>query len=111
MINGADVQEVLHGYPELNQYVNSLYYCQYDKFFESLSKHFPLFYLVPIFTPPYVVWVEEQLKKDRYLSLHTHYYVREMRVKAYSQLLESYRSLSLGHMAKSFGVTESFMDR
>ena len=34
-----------------------------------------------------------------------------MRVKAYSQLLESYRSLSLSHMARSFGVTESFMDR
>ncbi len=30
--------EVLHGFPELLQYVNSLYYCQYDKFFESLGK-------------------------------------------------------------------------
>lgn len=60
---------------------------------------------------PLVVWVEEQFKRDRYLSQHTRYYIREMRVKAYSQLLESYRSLSLAHMAKSFGVTEAFIDR
>lgn len=30
--------EVLHGFPELMKYVNSLYYCRYDQFFESLSK-------------------------------------------------------------------------
>ena len=59
----------------------------------------------------YLVWVEEEFKRDRYLSLHTRYYIREMRVKAYSQLLESYRSLSLQNMARSFGVSEGFIDR
>lgn len=93
VINGADILEVLHSFPELNQYVYSLYNCQYDKFFESL------------------MWVEEEFKRDRYLSLHTRYYIREMRVKAYSQLLESYRSLSLQNMARSFGVSEGFIDR
>ena len=58
-----------------------------------------------------VVWVEGQLKRDRYLAAHARYYIREMRIKAYSQLLESYRSLSLQHMAKTFGVSEAFIDR
>ena len=57
------------------------------------------------------VWVEGQLKRDRYLAAHARYYIREMRIKAYSQLLESYRSLSLQHMAKTFGVSEAFIDR
>ena len=52
-----------------------------------------------------------EFKCDRYLAPHTRYYVREMRVKAYTQLLESYRTLSLAHMAKCFGVSEGFMDR
>ena len=52
-----------------------------------------------------------EFKCDRYLAPHTRYYVREMRVKVYTQLLESYRTLSLAHMAKCFGVSEGFMDR
>ncbi len=57
------------------------------------------------------VWAETEFKCDRYLAPHARYYVREMRIKAYTQLLESYRSLSLPHMAKCFGVSVPFMDR
>ena len=57
------------------------------------------------------VWVEREFKCDRYLATHSRYYIREMRIKAYTQLLESYRSVSLLHMAKSFGVGVEFMDR
>ena len=44
---------------------------------------------------------------------HQHYrfYVREMRVLAYAQLLQSYRSLTLTYMAKAFGVTPDFIDK
>ena len=51
------------------------------------------------------------LKEDRLLNAHYRYYVREMRIKAYTQLLESYSSLTLTYMAKSFGVTVDFVDR
>ena len=34
-----------------------------------------------------------------------------MRIKAYTQLLESYSSLTLRYMAESFGVTEDFIDK
>lgn len=44
--------------------------------------------------------------------MHAHYayYIREMKIKAYAQLLESYRSLTLDYMAEAFGVTEDYMD-
>lgn len=45
------------------------------------------------------------------LAPHARYYVREMRIKAYQQLLESYRSLTLERMSRSFGVSEAFIDR
>lgn len=93
IINGTDLLEVLHDFPELKRHVHSLYYCHYDQFFQSL------------------IWVEQEFKQDRYLSPHAHYYVREMRIHAYTQLLESYRSLSLQHMARSFGVSTEFIDR
>ena len=51
------------------------------------------------------------MKEDRFLQPHYHYYTREMRILAYSQLLESYRSLTLEYMATSFGVTQDFIDR
>ena len=55
--------------------------------------------------------VEESMKEDRFLSPHYRYYVREMRIHAYTQLLESYRSLTLDYMAKAFGVTTGFVDQ
>lgn len=54
--------------------------------------------------------IEQSLKLDRILAAHRRFYVREMRIIAYSQLLESYRSLTIESMAQSFGVTEEFID-
>lgn len=51
------------------------------------------------------------MKYDRLLFPHYRYYVREMRIVAYSQLLESYRSLTLEYMADAFGVTIDFIDQ
>ena len=51
------------------------------------------------------------MKQDRYFHSHYRYYVREMRILGYSQLLESYRSLTLQYMANAFGVSEAFIDR
>lgn len=51
------------------------------------------------------------MKKDWLFAPHYRYYVREMRIHAYSQLLESYRSLTLGYMADAFGVCVEFIDQ
>lgn len=60
---------------------------------------------------PYLLETYDKiLTKNKYLSPHANYYIREIRVRAYSQLLESYRSLSLKSMASSFGVSAEFLD-
>lgn len=51
------------------------------------------------------------MREDRYLAAHYRYYVREMRIQGYTQLLESYRSLTLTYMAQAFGVTEEYIDK
>lgn len=55
--------------------------------------------------------VEQEMKRDWLFAPHYRYYVREMRILAYSQLLESYRSLTLGYMAEAFGVSTEFIDQ
>lgn len=53
---------------------------------------------------------DEILIPSRILSIHSNFYIREMRRKAYAQLLESYRTLSLKSMADAFGVSVEFLD-
>jgi len=93
VIKGAEILECLHEMPSLRKYLNSLYECQYGEFFGSLTE------------------IEQILLSDRLLSRHCVYYIRQMRVMAYSQLLESYRSLTLQYMADAFNVSVAFIDR
>lgn len=55
--------------------------------------------------------VEGLLRRDYLIFPHYRYYVREMRILAYTQLLESYRSLTLHYMAEAFGVTVEYIDQ
>ncbi|KAL3209205.1 hypothetical protein MRX96_052400 [Rhipicephalus microplus] len=93
VVRGAEILEVLHGIPDISEYLFSLYKCRYAIFFRKLA------------------YVEQMLLRDRIWAPHVRYYVREMRILAYSQLLESYRSLTLQYMADTFGVTVSFIDQ
>ena len=92
-VNGAEVQEVLHSDELVRDYLNSLYKCQYADFFRLLAE------------------VEGVIGVDRWLHVHQSYIVREMRVLAYNQLLQSYHALTLDYMANAFGVSVDFIDR
>ena len=84
---------VLPTVPTLETFADSLYKCQYAQFFRALAT------------------VEEKhLLPSRLLSVHARYYVREMRIKAYSQLLESYRSVTMKNLSASFGMSQGFID-
>jgi len=73
--------------------VNSLYTGDYRTFFAALGA------------------VEQNfLSQDRYLNEHKAWFVREMRLRAYQQLLQSYRVVGLESMAGAFGVTVEFLD-
>jgi len=73
--------------------VNSLYTGDYRTFFAALGA------------------VEQNfLSQDRYLNEHKAWFVREMRLRACQQLLQSYRVVGLESMAGAFGVTVEFLD-
>jgi len=93
LIAAPDVVSVLPELPALGDLVNNLYDCHYAKFFVALAT-LEQTYLLP----------------SRLLSPHTRYYVREMRILAYSQLLESYRSVTLESISGAFGVSVDFID-
>lgn len=93
VIKGAEIQEVLHQLPTVKHYLFSLFDCQYADFFTHLSE------------------VEITLRNDFLAHPHYRFYVREMRILAYTQLLESYRSLTLQYMAEAFGVTVDYIDQ
>ena len=74
--------------------VRSLYIGNYQSFFLALAA------------------VEENfLSQDRYLYEHRNWFVREMRLRGYQQLLQSYRVVGLNSMAKDFGISVDFLDR
>ena len=74
--------------------VRSLYVGNYRSFFLALAA------------------VEENfLSQDRYLYEHRGWFVREMRLRSYQQLLQSYRIVGLKSMATDFGVSVDFLDR
>lgn len=93
VITAPEVNQVIPELPVLGDLVKNLYECHYDKFFVALATLEQTF-LIP----------------SRILHPHSRYYVREMRILAYAQLLESYRSLTLESLARAFGVSVDFVD-
>jgi 26S proteasome regulatory subunit N7 len=74
--------------------IQSLYSGNYSTFFTALAA------------------VEQNfLSRDRYLYEHKSWFVREMRLRAYAQLLQSYKVVGLQSMADSFGVSVDWLDK
>jgi len=92
IVDGPEVLSVIREMPELGKLVNSLYECDYRSYFEALVSLTPAF------------------QKDRLLGTHVRYLIRELRLLAYNQFLEAYKSVILASMATSFGVSVPFMD-
>jgi 26S proteasome regulatory subunit N7 len=93
VIDSPDILSVIHDIPNLSIFLNSFYSSDYGAFFVTLAA------------------ITDHIRTDRYLSVHAKYFCREMRVKAYAQLLESYSSVKLTSMATAFGVSVDFVDR
>lgn len=93
ILDSPEVLQVIDDMPNVKSLAHSLYNAEYGTFFKSLAE------------------VEQnQLLTSRLLAPHAQFYIREMRIIAYSQLLESYRSLTLESMAREFGVKKDFID-
>lgn len=92
-VEGAE-SEMPIDFTSLSSLVRSLYEGSYRGFFVALAT------------------VEETfLQQDRYLYEHKGWFVREMRLKGYQQLLQSYRVVGLKAMADAFGISVDLLDR
>jgi len=92
VIDAPEVLTAIGDLGNLGEFLNSLYNSNYSSFFACLAD------------------ITDRLATDRYLSAHARYFCREMRIVAYSQLLDSYRSVRLDSMARDFGVSVEFLD-
>merc|ERR1740124_1738582 len=93
VIDAPEILQVLHELPHMPELLDGMYSCAYDKLMRALVATIDL------------------MKADRYLTKHARYYFREVRVMAYTQFMESYRTVSLPSMASSFGVSPAHMDK
>lgn len=97
IMDSPEILSIFLSAPHLEPLINltnSLYACQYNYFFQYLLQSH-----------------DELLLPNKYLSQHANYFLREMRCKAYGQLLESYKSISLKSMAENFNISTDFLDR
>lgn len=79
--------------PFLKQFAHSLFHCDYKSFFQAF------------------VEIIDKVGKDHYMDQHVHFFSKEMRLVAYKQFLESYKSVTINNMAEAFGVGEEFLDK
>ncbi|KJE90628.1 proteasome regulatory particle subunit p44S10 [Capsaspora owczarzaki ATCC 30864] len=93
IVDASEVKEAIYDLPLISNYLSSLYESRFADFFQSLAG------------------LEGELQADRYLAAHVRFYTREMRILAYTQFLESYRSVALQSVADHFGVSIGFVDR
>lgn len=93
ILKSPEVLEVVSDIPHLYELAKSLYDCHYHEYFVHLSH------------------LETLLKQDHWSCCHYRYIIRELRILSYSQLLESYSSVTLTAIAQSFGVTEEYIDK
>lgn len=93
MIKSPEVLEVIGELGQLKALIESFYLCHYAPFFQTLAE------------------MEALWKQDWLLGEHVAFMVKELRVRAYAQQLQSYRSLSLASMAVNFGVTVEFIEK
>lgn len=93
VLHAPEILAVVGEIPHLGDFLNSFFNSNFSLFFSALAH------------------MQKQMFADMYFAPHARYFVREMRIKAYAQLLESYRSVQLTSMAAAFGVSVEFLDK
>jgi 26S proteasome regulatory subunit N7 len=93
VLKSPDILQILDERNTLRQYMTTFHKCDYKQFFINVSR------------------VSDLIKQDRYLSTHLAFYLKEVRIKAYAQFLQSYKSVTLDSMASTFGISVEFLDK
>eukprot|EP00775_Hariotina_reticulata_P003395 gene3395-3669_t len=92
VVDCPEIRSVIGHVPPLDTCLHSLYDCRYRDFFRSF------------------LGVVDIINTDMYLHDHVRFYMREVRLVAYNQFLESYKSVTLDSMATAFDVGLPFLD-
>jgi len=92
VVDAPEILTVIDNVPHLKNFLTALYECDYKTFFKAFTD------------------ISDSLREDRFIQPHFLYYIREVRVVAYSQFLESYKSVTLQSMADAFGISVGFLD-
>ena len=92
IIDGPEILSIKNDIPVASKLVNALYDCDYNGYLQAL------------------VELEPILIADRFLQPHSGYILRELHVLGYKQFLDSYKSVKLESMAKSFGIGTEYLD-
>lgn len=92
IIDGPEILSVAGDIPTVSRLANALYECDYAGYLRAMVELRPI------------------LVADRFLQPHSGYIMRELHVLGYKQFLDSYKSVTLESMAKSFGVGTEFLD-
>ncbi|KAJ6249209.1 26s proteasome non-atpase regulatory subunit 6 [Anaeramoeba flamelloides] len=93
VIDAPEILTAIEEVPHLSELLNSLYNCQYKDFYRHL------------------IAIYDGMEFDKILSEHRLFFCKQMRIIAYSQFLEAYRSVTLKSMAETFGVSITFLDK
>lgn len=92
IIDSPEILLVIREIPHLGDILNGLYECNYKRFFNALVDLYPY------------------IMRDKYLATHSRFMFRELRVLAYNQFLEAYKSVTIESMATAFGVSIDLID-
>eukprot|EP00290_Baffinella_frigidus_P014157 CAMPEP_0180142548 /NCGR_PEP_ID=MMETSP0986-20121125/15646_1 /TAXON_ID=697907 /ORGANISM="non described non described, Strain CCMP2293" /LENGTH=408 /DNA_ID=CAMNT_0022085767 /DNA_START=20 /DNA_END=1246 /DNA_ORIENTATION=+ len=92
VIHAPEILAVVDDAPAIKDMMNSLFHCNYADLFKAL------------------VDVVAQLHLDQYMAPHAKFFLRQARVVAYTQYLESYHTVSMASMAGTFGISVTFLD-
>eukprot|EP01024_Parvocaulis_polyphysoides_P004681 TRINITY_DN1116_c0_g1_i1.p1 TRINITY_DN1116_c0_g1~~TRINITY_DN1116_c0_g1_i1.p1 ORF type:complete len:409 (-),score=46.66 TRINITY_DN1116_c0_g1_i1:179-1405(-) len=92
VVDSPEILSLIHQMPLLQKYLNSYYNCNYKEFFTAFLS------------------IYDEIEQNLFLYPHRQYYTREVRVCAYTQFLEAYKSVTLKSMADTFGVSIDFLD-
>lgn len=91
-MNDPHVITIIRELPNLQLLLNGLYKCDYKTFFRTL------------------LVVHDEALEDPYLGPMCTFIVRELRVLAYSQFLQSYKSVQFSSMAATFNMSPKLLD-
>jgi 26S proteasome regulatory subunit N7 len=90
----VDSPEVLSSHlPKVIALVTNLYACKYNLLFDDLAE------------------VCHDMRRNVFLVAHVNYFFREVRVRAFHQFLDSYSSVTLESMARTFSLPVNVLDQ